>query len=79
MSKAFTLELITEIPMSPEWIIIYFFGLLFLLMPIVAIIDILKSTFKNRGDKKTWLLIVLILNVIGAVLYFAIGRKKRWS
>jgi hypothetical protein len=68
-----------EIPLSFEWIIIYFFGLFFLLLPIVAVVDILTGKFKKHGSKLRWFLAVLFLNVIGAVLYFAIGRKRRWK
>lgn len=60
------------------------FGLFLLLMvlaiaflvPIIALIDILKSEFK-QNDKLVWTLVVIFLSVIGAVLYYAIGRKQR--
>ncbi len=46
------------------------------LVPIIALIDILKSEFK-QNDKLVWTLVVIFLSVIGAVLYYAIGRKQR--
>jgi len=60
------------------------FGLLFLLiifaiafiLPIIALIDILKSEFKNN-DKLIWTIVVIFLSVIGAILYFTIGRNQR--
>ncbi|HEX5167692.1 MAG TPA: PLDc N-terminal domain-containing protein [Cyclobacteriaceae bacterium] len=67
-----------ELPLTPEWLIIYFFGLLAVVLPLVVLIDILTARFKNRGDKITWFLIVLFLNLVGVGLYMSIGRKKKW-
>jgi hypothetical protein len=72
------MEFPTEIPMTPEWLIIYFFALMAIVLPIVVMIDILVSRFKNRGDKLIWFLIVLFLNLVGVGLYMAIGRKRKW-
>lgn len=48
-----------------------------LLMPLVAIIDIVRSRFRERVNKSMWLLIVLFFPFIGTVLYFALaGRQK---
>ncbi len=43
---------------------------------IIALIDILKSKF-NGNDKIVWVLVVLFFNLIGAILYFVIGRNQR--
>jgi len=43
---------------------------------IIALIDILKSKFEGN-NKIVWILVVLFLNLIGAILYFAIGRNQR--
>ncbi len=54
-------------------------GIVFLLgvIPtIIALIDILKSKFE-RNNKLIWVLVVLFLNLIGAVLYFTIGKKQK--
>lgn len=54
-------------------------GVVFLLgfIPtIIALIDILKSKFEEN-NKIVWVLVVLFLNLIGAILYFAIGRKQK--
>jgi len=45
-------------------------------LTIMALIDILKSKF-NGNDKIVWVLVVLFLNLIGAFLYFNIGRKQK--
>lgn len=54
-------------------------GVVFLLgfIPtIIALIDILKSKFEGN-NKIVWVLVVLFLNLIGAILYFAIGRNQK--
>jgi len=43
---------------------------------IIALIDILKNKF-NGNDKIVWVLVVLFFNLIGAILYFAIGRNQK--
>jgi len=48
-----------------------------LLVPIIALIDIIRSDFRGSNDKLIWVIVVLFLNVIGAVLYWAIGRNQR--
>lgn len=50
--------------------------LFFALLPIVAIIDIVKHDFKNN-DKLIWVLVTLLLPFLGPLLYFVIGRKSR--
>ena len=53
-------------------------GLLFLL-PIIALVDVVRSNFRGSNDKLIWVVIILFLNVIGALLYFAIGRNQRFA
>ncbi|WP_322550930.1 PLD nuclease N-terminal domain-containing protein [Flavobacterium psychraquaticum] len=43
---------------------------------VFCLIDILKSNFEGN-DKLIWTLVILFLPVLGALLYFVIGRKKR--
>jgi hypothetical protein len=50
--------------------------LLFVLLPILALIDIVRSNFAGN-NKLIWILIVLFANVIGSVLYFIIGRNQK--
>ncbi|MCK8523132.1 PLD nuclease N-terminal domain-containing protein [Aquimarina sp. D1M17] len=47
-----------------------------LIIPIIALIDILRSNFK--GDNKLiWVLVVLFFNIIGSLLYFIIGIRQK--
>jgi hypothetical protein len=54
--------------------------LLFFLLPVIlwisALIDILKSNFQDN-NKLIWVLVVIFLPVIGAILYFVIGKKHK--
>ncbi len=43
---------------------------------LIALIDIFKSDFKNNS-KLIWLVLVLMFNLFGAVLYFLIGNYQK--
>ncbi|MDB5242904.1 MAG: hypothetical protein JWP57_3529 [Spirosoma sp.] len=49
----------------------------FLLLPLMALVDVLRSDFRGANDKLIWVIVILFLNIIGAVLYFFIGRNQR--
>ena len=53
------------------------FGLMIFILQIVAIVDIVRSNFRNDSDKLIWILVVLFLNILGAILYFAIGNHQK--
>jgi uncharacterized membrane protein YhaH (DUF805 family) len=50
--------------------------LLMIILPVLALISILKNRFKDN-DKLIWALVVLLLPFFGSVLYFIMGRSKR--
>jgi membrane protein DedA with SNARE-associated domain len=51
--------------------------ILFVLLPtIIALIDIVRNEFSGN-NKIVWLLVVLLGNFLGAILYFIIGRKQK--
>ena len=47
-----------------------------MLLPLLALIDILTGRF-DQNDKLVWVLVVIFFNILGAILYFIIGRKNR--
>lgn len=47
-----------------------------IILPLIAIIDIIRNEFKGN-DKLMWVLIVIFFNILGSILYFSIGRKQR--
>jgi hypothetical protein len=59
-----------------EIIILFIFGVLPFLLLLFALIDLLRSNFKGY-DKLVWALVVIFIPVIGAILYFVIGRNQK--
>ncbi|TPV34202.1 hypothetical protein FJ651_08580 [Paucihalobacter ruber] len=57
-------------------VILTIVSFLVLLLPLLALISIVKNQF-GGNDKIVWVLIVLLLPLLGAILYFAIGRQQR--
>jgi uncharacterized membrane protein YhaH (DUF805 family) len=60
-------------------ILIIAFLIVFIFLTVVwfrALIDILKSEFKDN-NKLIWLLTVILVPFIGAIVYFAIGKKQK--
>jgi len=51
------------------------FGLIILVLDILAIVEIVKSS-KDTGKKILWIILVLLLPIVGLILYFLLGRKK---
>lgn len=49
-------------------------GLLVLVLDIIAIFDLLKSSM-DTGKKALWIILILVLPLVGMVLYFLIGKK----
>ncbi len=46
-----------------------------LLLVVVALFDLFKRE-RTRGPKWLWVLIILFVNLIGPIIYFAIGREE---
>lgn len=47
------------------------------ILPVIAIIDIFKGTFKGTFDRWIWIMVVLLLNPLGTLLYFLIGKDQK--
>lgn len=43
---------------------------------IIAVIDIIKGDFRDPRDKRKWLYIVVATGIVGAVVYYYVGRKQ---
>ena len=67
----------SELPVSVEWIIIYVFIAMAIIVPIFAIIDVVRSKFKRPYDKAIWILLILFFNLFGAILYFSLSRERK--
>lgn len=69
------MELLGFIGSSELMILILIVPIVFI-VPIIALIDILKSEFEGN-NKLIWVLVILFLWIIGAVLYYFIGRDQK--
>ncbi|MGN7784938.1 PLDc N-terminal domain-containing protein [Niabella sp. 22666] len=49
------------------------------LIPLLALIDILRNQFKDSSNKIIWALIVLFFPILGGILYFLFGVKQKVS
>mgnify|MGYP001070060155 CR=1 FL=1 len=47
-----------------------------IILTILALVDILKSEFSGN-NKIVWVLVVLFFNLVGAILYFTIGKEQK--
>jgi len=79
-----SISVVTSAPISSDsaGIVGAFFAGYFLLIGLafifwlLALIDILKSEFKDSNNKIIWLVLTFLLPVLGPILYFLIGRKQ---
>ncbi|MCL4428888.1 MAG: PLDc N-terminal domain-containing protein [Deltaproteobacteria bacterium] len=55
----------------------FLFWIASIVLWISALIDILKSDFRGGSDKIVWLLVVVFLPLLGAILYFTIGKNQK--
>jgi hypothetical protein len=42
---------------------------------IVALVDLIKIE-KTNGPKWIWAIVILLINIIGPILYFVVGRRN---
>ncbi|RLK03173.1 PLD nuclease N-terminal domain-containing protein [Tenacibaculum discolor] len=69
--------MMTYLEMIGVWQLILILIILIEIIPtIIALVDILKSEFKGN-NKIVWILVVLLANFFGNVLYFLIGREQK--
>ncbi len=62
---------------GPEIIVLLFILGLPLILFLYALLDILKSEFKDGTTKLIWILIVLFAPVLGPLIYMVIGRNQK--
>ena len=58
------------------WEILLFYGLI-LIFPLVALINCLNSKWKDNTNKLVWAIVIIILPIVGALLYFIIGKNQK--
>lgn len=65
------MELLQEIP----WGIIAPILVIQVILQVVALIDLIKINETN-GPKWVWALVIILLNIVGPIVYFVVGRKQ---
>jgi len=63
---------------SPKLLIWQTLMILAIVLPIIALIDILRNDFKDN-NKLIWVLVILFTSLIGVLLYFKYGTKQKIS
>ncbi|TDN87245.1 phospholipase D-like protein [Salegentibacter sp. 24] len=61
---------------APQIILILIVLIPLLLLPIVALIDILRNEF-TANNKIVWIIVVIFFNFLGAFLYFIMSSKHK--
>ena len=58
------------------WFAIIVLAILAFIFWILMLVNV--ATAKNKGDWKViWILIVVLLGIIGAIIYYFVGKKER--
>ncbi|MEM9672796.1 MAG: PLD nuclease N-terminal domain-containing protein [Bacteroidota bacterium] len=60
-----------------EVLLVVIFFLLGTGLWLYALIDVLRSRFRNDSDKIIWVLVVILLQFLGAVIYLAVGKNQK--
>jgi len=61
---------------GPQEIIIVLILSVGFILPLIALVDILRNDFEGN-NKIIWVLVILLSWLIGAILYFFIGRQQK--
>jgi predicted permease len=70
------MHLLISMPGGAEWILLLI-GLCILLLPIMALVEIIRSQFEHPENKIIWVVVVLMLPFIGSILFWTIGRSQK--
>lgn len=65
------MEILSEI----NWAIIAPFIIIQLILMIIALVDWARIE-KTNGPKWLWLIVIILGNMIGPILYFVLGRRE---
>jgi len=58
-----------SMPGGAEWILVLF-GICLLALPIWAIVDIIRSDFKQPDNRLLWIILIVLLPIIGSIIYY---------
>jgi len=58
------------------FVLLWFIGLAVMIWALVDAVKVPDDSMYQSGNKLVWVLVIVLLNWIGAIIYFAIGRPK---
>jgi len=44
---------------------------------VVALVDLVKREYVRGGNKIVWVLVIVLVNIIGPIIYLTVGRQER--
>lgn len=65
--------LLLGMPGGAEWIVI----LVAFLIPLLCILDIMRSEFRNPDMRWVWCAVVVFFPLVGSLLYYWIGTEQK--
>jgi hypothetical protein len=73
------MTLLISMPGAFEWLIILGVISIVFILPIWALIDIIRSQFNDPNNKIIWVIVVILLPFLGSILYLTIGKGQKRS
>jgi prolipoprotein diacylglyceryltransferase len=58
------------------WAIFFILGILGTILWIFMLVDAIKRKYKTENDRLVWILILVLTNVMGAIIYYFVVKKK---
>lgn len=59
------------------WALVIPLGLLELVLLVFALVDVIRREPERiRGSKLAWILVIILINILGPICYFMLGRKE---
>ncbi|MFC5626796.1 PLD nuclease N-terminal domain-containing protein [Algoriphagus winogradskyi] len=58
-------------------IVVLLFGLIYGILWIYCLVDILRSEFKDPNMKIIWIVVILFAQLIGPLVYLAMGKSTK--
>ena len=46
-------------------------------LPVIALIDVIRSQFASSNQKLKWILLIIFTGFIGSIIYYQSGVKKK--
>jgi hypothetical protein len=71
---------IAQLATLPTWLLVVLgvIAVAEVVLDVLALVDLYRRPIAqvNLGNKWIWVILIVLINLVGAILYFAIGRKR---